>query len=566
MEIVNIDIYPYSLFFRTPEPCFDGVEGVIYVYTVYKNIIEFLEAQGVFVSQLKPEYLLPHDKYVIYKECVAVEDPLSEKIFPRIEFLAFTKQAWLDLILRIYRVFLYNRATNPLVTQKLKAPSKPMIYEKELAEYFEENRNQFDEDVNENEKKLKLWLQFHFDNQRSVLWDEKTNAKVAGRKIRSFEKDLRDGLPLATLMVAYCPYMLKCFDNFFPLPQNEEDLFHNGCIIYEIWKRLSFSYELRPIRINKPSVTEMDILISYLYDVLPNFYPTETITFNTALGNVSINKLVLRNNGNAVIAYTPLFFLNDTKAFSVNVEVVTIPPKGTSNLQVSYKAKSILKKTAVLVLSGETIGYKFAKTMTFNLVGVPNIFEFTEEYSINLDVFKQVNRTLEVASPFGIAYEAKLYVYLGDKTKTPETLDEFVSINSIVTQKLPRQICINSECKFDSDGDGQIKLSMCFVACGDYTYFYYFSNRDIGDFCIKINVKASLSPKRAVDLPVDLPRNFSAEKCICTPRTKNMKCPRMIFVQLPSKNHQLIEGLQQMFRNCSEEAGKFWGSLLGKNI
>lgn len=514
---------------------------------------------------LKPEYLLPYRKYIIFKESVIVEDSLPEKLFSASDFLYFTKQVWLDLMLRIYRVFMYNRATNLYISQNMKSSLKPLIYGEALVKYFNDKRNEFGEEVSESERKLMTWLQFHFENQRHLLWDKHTNSKLANRKIRFFEKDLADSLPFVTLMVAYCPYMSGCFDNFFPLYQNEEDIYHNACLIYETWKRLRLSYDLRPNRIVKSSATEMEILVTYLYDVLPNFYPSETITFNTSLGDISVNKLVLKNKGDAVIAYTPLFFLNDTEAFQVDTDIVTIAPGGVNNLKISYKAKSILKKTAVLVLSGETIGYKFAKTMTFNLVGIPNIFQFTEEFSFNAEVFKYVNRTFEVTSPFGEAYGAKLYFFFGDQEEVPESLDEFQSVSSIKMKKIPRQICVNPECEFDSDGCVQITLHMSYIACGKYTYFLYFSNKDVGDFCIKINVEAMFSVKRAVDLPVELPMRFSTKKCICSHRTMNVECPRMFSVDLPSTNHQLIEGLKTMFRACGKEEYNFWNPLLGKS-
>lgn len=520
----------------------------------------------MFVSQLRPEYLLPYHKYVIFKENAIAKDSRLEKIFSAKDFLYFTKQVWLDLILGIYRVFMYNRATNPFISQKIKTSLRPSVYGEPLAKYFIEKRSEFGEDVNESERKLMTWLQFHFESQRFILWDKHTNSKLVNRKIRSFERDLADSLPFVTLMVAYCPYMRRCFDNFFPLYQNEEDIYHNACLVYETWKRLRLSYDLQPNRIVKPSATEMEILITYLYDVLPNFYPSETITFNTSLGEVSANKLVLKNQGDAIIAYMPLFFLNDTEAFKVDAEVLTIPPGGVNVLKIFYKAKSILKKTAVLVLSGETIGYKFAKTMTFNLVGIPNIFQFTEEFSFDVEVFKHESKTLEVTSPFEVAYEAKLYFFLGDHTKVPENLEEFVSIASIKTKRVPRQLSLDAECKFDDDGDTQIKVDMNYIACGNYTYFLYFSNKDVGDFCIKINVKAGFPGKRAVDVSVELPRQFSTEKCICNLRMMNLKCPRMIFVDIPGKNLQLVEGLKTMFRNCSEEESNFWNPLLGNSF
>ncbi|KAJ8969858.1 hypothetical protein NQ314_001542 [Rhamnusium bicolor] len=107
------------------------------------------------------------------------------------------------------------------------------------------------------------------------------------------------------------------------------------------------------------------------------------------LGETAVNEIVLKNRGSNTMSYTAIFFSNDINVFQLESKVITIPPKKEKSLKIIYQAKNILKKTAVLVLSGETPGYKFCKSMAVTLIGIPSIFNFTNEYEIKVDTYQK---------------------------------------------------------------------------------------------------------------------------------------------------------------------------------
>ena len=56
------------------------------------------------------------------------------------------------------------------------------------------------------ERVLLAWLSHHYESQRKVVWPENTPQT---RWVISFDNDLLDGLVLATLLSAYCPFLVS---------------------------------------------------------------------------------------------------------------------------------------------------------------------------------------------------------------------------------------------------------------------------------------------------------------------------------------------------------------------
>ena len=56
------------------------------------------------------------------------------------------------------------------------------------------------------ERVLLAWLSYHYESQRKVVWSENTPQT---RWVISFDNDLLDGLVLATLLSAYCPFLVS---------------------------------------------------------------------------------------------------------------------------------------------------------------------------------------------------------------------------------------------------------------------------------------------------------------------------------------------------------------------
>ncbi|CAH1183511.1 unnamed protein product [Phaedon cochleariae] len=539
------------------KPSPDLIQRTIYVYNVYKNIIHFMESQKVFVQQLCPEFLLPYNKYLILKNVLIDKDAVSTRnVLNEAQFYRMSKQCWIDLLLNIYKTFVFDRTLSIV-----KPREEEVIYEKAFSEYVDMNKCKFPKHTDENENKLLLWLEFHFNKQKSILWP---GQDIKSRSIRCFEKDIKDSMVLATLLVAYCPYILNVLQDSYNDSDMNGDmdvlLFHNACSVSGALRKLNLSFTMKISNIFEPTKIEIIMLLTYLYDVLPYFYPQESIEIKASLGETASNNITLKNCGNVPIAYSNSLFLNESEQFQIDSTLIVIPPMKEKVLKVSYTAKSFLKARAVLVLSGETIGYRFAKSRAINLIGIPDIFFVTEEYNFKVNTFETINKVLHISSPYEQSYMASIYLYVEDENSKTEDEQNFVTSSTLIADNVPRQICIVPECLFDDEGSYAMNLKLCFVTCENYMRYVYFMNKDVGVFCIKISIQASFNKKIFEDISIKVPRNFRAtEPCNCKRGVPNNLCSKFFHFEVPYRNPFLLEGLKKMINNSlNPDEYDFW--------
>ncbi|CAH1109025.1 unnamed protein product [Psylliodes chrysocephalus] len=540
----------------------DERQGTSYDYGIYKNVLRYLESYHVFVKNLNPELLLNYDRYIVFKTMLVDEENMSgDEILSEADFNFLSRQCWLDLLLKMFKLFHYDRLlkNEPPLTGKLEVDD---IYSGEFGAYYSSQIESFPSDTNECEAKLMLWVEFHYKEQKGKLWPDKD---LPDRKIRDLSKDVRDSLPIATLMAAYCPYLCNIFrDIYF----EESDitghcpLHHNACLISEAWNRLDLSFKISTNSIFEPTNTEMLFLLSYLYVVIPNYYPLETTTIKSHLGKTSSAKVILKNSGPVAISYYPKLFLNDTESFHIDSNHILIPTKGEKAVLVSYTAKQIIKEQAVLVFSGESGGEKFSKGMAINLIGIPDILYYTQEFKVKVELYETVSKTINVISPYAQSYHANTYFYLFQEGKPPLTMNDFVSVNAL--PGLPRQLELDGVCAFNDEGMHKLTIKMCFVALGDWIYYIYFLNKEVGIFSMKIMIRAELTQDIHETLPVKIHTNFDpSARCKCKPHAKNLLCPRILYADIPFQNKYLLEGLRNMIKIYAKpDEIEFWNTHL----
>ncbi|KAG5884669.1 hypothetical protein JTB14_033207 [Gonioctena quinquepunctata] len=536
---------------KKSSPSLDDLKGTIYDYGVYKNVMDFLQINGIFVQQLKPEYLLTFERYVIFKnrlvdknyDSAPYDDILTEE-----KFHLLSKQCWVDLILNIYKVFIFDRT----LQDKIGAPEmeSSVVFENEFSKYFSENIDNC-KYRNKNEAKLLLWLEFHFANQKNSIWPDKN---IEPRKMRSLNKAVEDGLPFLTLMAAYCPYIIEYLkDSYENASATASLLLHNCCVTNDSWRKLNLSYFMKPRSVLEPVTIELRMLLTYLYGVLPNFYPSDTIEIRSPLGQSASKEMELKNCGEVLISYSVSMFLNDSGEFQTSHQTIVIPPKKVKKIKISYTAKSFLESKAILVLSGETIGYRFAKSKAVNLCGIPDIFNITHEYSLTTEMYKPITQYLEIKSPYGRSYIADTYFYLRRGDLLPSGTNEFVAVSSMIKDKVPRQICIEDKCHFDEAGKYRMTLGLCFVTSGLNENYIYFLSKEVGVFCIKLIITSKLADKTFSSLNVRLPNFHASEACACKKGILNNLCPRVVRLEIPCRNYFLLKGLKNMIRAYAEQ-------------
>ncbi|XP_028128124.2 cilia- and flagella-associated protein 47-like [Diabrotica virgifera virgifera] len=534
--------------------------GTSYDYAVYRNALSYLERYGVFTNDIRPEFLLTYIRYITLRESNEdITGTTNGETVSEEEFSILSEETWLDFLIRIYKLFFYDR----LLSDKIYKTGKMVIhdhFEEALKEYHSQNDLCFSEKMDKAEINLLVWLEFHFQSKKDKLWPDKD---VPTRQIRDLSVDIRDSLPLITLLATYCPYLEDLFKEIYFEPFTDHgQLLHNACLVSEAWNKLELSYTISTNNIVSPTNSEMLILLMYLYTVLPGFYPTDQLTINSNLGESSSVHVVLKNPGNTAISFKANLFLNDNGSFRINANTVVIEPQKEKTVQIFYTAKQIINENAVLVLSGETGLYKYCRSSAINLTGIPNILYCTDEYIIELNMYQYTEKFLTVTSPYCQSYEAYTCYYIYDSTSLPSTMEDFISLSSY--PNLPRQLNIDTLIRFNENGTYKLRINLCFVTCGTYEYYVYFVSKEIGVFCIKLTIESTLSEDTFEELKIRIPSNFDTHAdCKCKRGAVNSLCPRVIKAAIPFQNPKLLEGLRRMMHIHADSSERdFWNKHL----
>ncbi|XP_057651184.1 LOW QUALITY PROTEIN: cilia and flagella-associated protein 47-like [Diorhabda carinulata] len=541
----------------------DDIEGTLYDYTTYKNVLLYMEEYGMFTKNIRPEYLLTYKRYLIFKEqFVDNENIIDDVVLSEVDYNFLSKQSWLDLLIRIYKMLTYDR----LLSDNYCTAGKLIVqdpFQEQSREYYLAKKDNFSSDIDEGEIKLMLWLEYHFNLKKDKLWPGK---EVPSRVIRDLCYDIRDSLPLITLTATYCPYLEEYFrETYFEPFTDPGQLLHNACLVSEAWNKLELSYTISTDNIVEPTNTEMIIFLSYLYSVLPYFYPKETVTINSDLGQTSSVHVFLTNDGNVTSNYKAILFSNDNDSFSLEPSEITLSPTEKKDIRVFYKAKQIMSQEAVLVLSGESGGSeKYSKSSAINLIGIPDILYFVEEFSLAVNMYEYTVKNIPIQSDkqtlrtmlFG--YHFFLFM-----RRDQSYIDNERHYIRQFGSHLPRQLRIDGICNFNENGVHKLNISLCFITCGKSIYYIYFHNKEVGDFCMKLNIDSKLPEGAFEEVRIRIPSNFDTFSICKCKSGINPLCQRSFKAAIPFRNSHLLIGLRNMIKiHADNDEKEFWNTHL----
>lgn len=430
--------------------------------------------------------------------------------------------------------------------------------------YFNTKLEVKPEDCNENEYKLMKWIEFHYDRQKTVIMG---NEVAVSREIKCLDTEMIDIISFMAIIIAYCPYTLKSFQDIYHSPNHISQKLHNSFVIIKVLESLSLSYKFKDF-VDFRSEIEQIMVLTYLYGILPSFYPSEILEIKANIGETGCYKISLKNTSTFAIGYNLAFFGNDRGEFDIDQKTVVMAPKQSKDIMITYSAKDVVKSKVILVISGEKYGQKYSKSKVYSLIGVPDTTYFTEEYTLTVPLYVPTYYNLNIKSPCAKDYVAYTYRYYKNNYDKLESFTDFVSIHTIHKMRLPREVIIEEDCIFDEKGEGVINIKICLVAFSEQTFFLYFINNDAGLFCVKININCKLHEKITENINVHLATNFSPMlKCKCKSHNAvfNIMCPLVFYVEVPCRNRNLLAGLRDIFKNfADEEECRFWEQHLGK--
>ncbi|XP_056226909.1 cilia and flagella-associated protein 47-like [Seriola aureovittata] len=373
-------------------------------------MLAFLRVQGACLHHIRPEYLLDVQEF---KHWCSQQSNVEEhgRDYSSVDYESLSKRSWTDVLLQIYKVLVLVRVsvsglnTSPIqeeVDEVLPVNSQPLVSNVYSA----------------CELQLLSWLNKHYESMRKTVWG--TGGVPSARWIVNFDLDLTDGLVLAALLAAYCPYLIcSHFRRMYTAASSLEQILHNNIIMVQSLTALSLNIDIQPTDLSDPNPVQMLMLCVHLYERLPQYLPVETITLSGGLHS-SISKLVrLKSPSSKPVKYQALLLGEDAHLFSLpDGSTVTIPPKASTELTVQYSCSFLQPMEAVLLLiSSSPVGLRGVTTLTFNLKTHVSHITPTNTVKCRSPCYQQKLIQLPITNPFN--KEAQFRVVLVESTFNP---------------------------------------------------------------------------------------------------------------------------------------------------
>ncbi|XP_056157527.1 cilia and flagella-associated protein 47-like [Lampris incognitus] len=326
----------------------------------YQAMLAFLRVQGASLSHIRPEYLLDAQEFSHWCSVQVTEQGIGMD-YSKVDYESMSERSWTDVLLQIYKVLVLRRVLgvsavsatwgHKVVDQSLPISSEPLssnIY-------------------SEWELHLLSWLNTHYQSMRNTVWG--TGEVPSARWIVNFDLDLTDGLVLAALVAAYCPYLINShFRRMYTRTTSLEQILHNNIVLVQTLTMLSLNIDIKPTDLSDPNPVQMLMLCVHLYESLPQYLPRCAITLSGGLHSTFSKQVHLKSPSSKPLQYQAFIFGEKANLFSLpSGSAVTIRPKASTELEVQYNCSSLQPTEAVLLLTTSFATNPRGATLAFTL-------------------------------------------------------------------------------------------------------------------------------------------------------------------------------------------------------
>ncbi|KAM5221377.1 cilia- and flagella-associated protein 47-like [Ctenodactylus gundi] len=305
----------------------NDTERVMQLFLQHSSLLNFLDVQGGCVSHILPEFLFdPED----YKKWLEISSSSKHKESCTVttdmdKFDSWSKRAWTDVFLQIYKVLVLSRVL-PCLSSAL-----PMInvHNKPTLNPNFESSNIY----SDAERILLSWLNTNYENTRHSLWKKSHTGTIPfERWIINFDRDLSDGLVFASQLATYCPFLIEShLVNMYARPNYPEQYLHNCLLIIDCFDEIGLNMNIQAVDIFDPNPIRMLMLCVYMYEKLPEFLPKKVVSFHCALHDTVLREITLKNPSSENIVYTATVTGRDAANFTlIHMGNVTISPNDKS--------------------------------------------------------------------------------------------------------------------------------------------------------------------------------------------------------------------------------------------
>ncbi|KAJ8003687.1 hypothetical protein DPEC_G00150910 [Dallia pectoralis] len=329
----------------------ERVQQLIHQHTVQ---LDFLRIQGACLPHIRPEYLLDSQDF---SHWMSLQSPLDQnKMGVRINtFELLSKRAWNDVLLQTYKVLVLPRVTESLLSSALQGCDRgssekqiPRINPEPLASNVYSTW----------ERRLLTWLNLHYHSMRTIVWSPHTCTDVpSARWVVNFDLDLADGLILAAVLAAYCPFLISShLQRMYTCSSYLEQNHHNNIILCQAFTQLRLDIDIQPTELSDPNPVQMLMLCVFLYERLPQYLPRTTITLTGSLHHTFTKQVSLKSSCSKPVMYHAFMVGEKAHLFSLpQGPSILIPPKGRAvELMVQYTCKFLRPMEAMLLLTSRS--------------------------------------------------------------------------------------------------------------------------------------------------------------------------------------------------------------------
>ncbi|KAM3857125.1 cilia and flagella-associated protein 47-like [Diretmus argenteus] len=375
----------------------------------HEAMLGFLRVQGACLCHIRPEYLLDMQEFNHWCSLQVNEDA-NGLDYSSVVYESLSKRSWADVLLQIYKVLVLccvsEGALNTTLSQEVVDQILPVSSQPLASNVYSSW-----------ELRLLSWLNMHYQGMRVTVWS--TGEVPSARWIVNFDLDLADGLVLAALLAAYCPYLVSVhFQRMYTRSASLEQILHNNIILAQALTMLSLNIDVQPTDLSDPNPVQMLMLCVHLYERLPQYLPLRTITLEGDLHCTFSKQVRLKSPSSKHLKYHAFILGEDAHLFSLpNGSTVTIPPKAGTELTVQYNCSFLRPMEAVLLLTPSFASGPRGATLTLTLKTHVNHITPTKIVKCKSPCYQLKLIQLPITNPFN--KEARFRVVLVESKSNP---------------------------------------------------------------------------------------------------------------------------------------------------
>eukprot|EP00761_Pharyngomonas_kirbyi_P008295 gb/GECH01008306.1/.p1 GENE.gb/GECH01008306.1/~~gb/GECH01008306.1/.p1 ORF type:complete len:1295 (+),score=319.63 gb/GECH01008306.1/:1-3885(+) len=290
------------------------------LFQQYESLLTFLKSYGALLSNVKAEYLLKYEDYIVLFNAQQGESNQEISIYPpkkkfsERRFYRHAMEAWATVFYQIIKIFLLNRINPRFLRDRPGLPEEVKRYDHTLSQ-----SNVY----NISECILLKWINHYFAKKypSKAFW------------IARFDSDLKDGIALAAVIQCHIPSSENTFKDLVLHAESSWEYQQNIQTIIRAMRENGLRYPLDASDFLKYTSRDMVLFVLYLFETLPYFMPQTKIKFNCTINERLIKTIELSNPSNDTIEYN--IYKNGADEFSIQSRFLKINPKDRAKFSIT---------------------------------------------------------------------------------------------------------------------------------------------------------------------------------------------------------------------------------------